>query len=153
MASVGQNTAGVLIQYGIGTDMTTEPTTFNDLPNITGYPDLVSDPNTEDVTPLSETKMVINIPLLMDLGILAFPAVMTRELIEIVNDEIIPAQESGSVVWFRVKFPAPLDVTYSAPAMFEPVYPTSADANGVVRTSVRLTPKSAIAIKLGTVAP
>lgn len=142
MASIGQSTAGVQLWYGLSANIDTDPESWVKLPNITGYPDLVSDPNTADVTPLSETSMVINIPLLMDIGILAFPGVMTPELVSAI-DAIIAAQTSGQVAWFKLEFPAPLDLHYYAPAEYEDIYPTGTDANNAVTCSVRLTPKAA----------
>ncbi len=63
------STAGITLQYAVEETSGTRPTTgYKIIPNIKSIPDFNPEPNTIDVTDLSETEFMRYIPALKDVG-------------------------------------------------------------------------------------
>lgn len=68
MASIYLSTAGIRVLYGVETTEGTQPTTLIELPDIVSIGDVNPEPQTIDVTPLSETTWRRYIDALRDIG-------------------------------------------------------------------------------------
>jgi hypothetical protein len=136
---MAQSTAGIKVYHGESTvtsGIPAIPTTWYEIPDITGTPAMHAAPSMIDVTPLSETSQKRYVPGLMDLGgAFEFPANMTAELISAVTTAAADPG-TGKVRAFSIVFPAPLSKRYWWTGEIEPVKPGEASVDGAATTTV-----------------
>lgn len=104
------STLGVDIGYGVETTAGTKPTVFTLIEGSKTIPDFNQEPESIEVTPLSETKYRQYVPGLSDPGgALAFGFNLSQELIDIWDGVIVPAYETaasgGLRMWFEIVVP------------------------------------------------
>lgn len=136
---MAQSTAGIKVYYGESTvtlGVPAIPTSWTEIPDITGTPAMHSAPSTIDVTPLSETQQKRYINGLQDLGgAFEFPANMTPELVAAVA-AAAAAPASGNARAFSIVFPAPLAKRYWWTGTVQPVKPGEASVDAAATTTV-----------------
>ncbi len=109
MSSIYLNTAGILLGYGVESAAGTKPTSFKEIPDITSLGNVNPEPQTIDMTPLSEPEWRRYIDTLKDVGgAISFGANLTDRLIS-AWDELVEAyetaKEGGKAVWFVFYIP------------------------------------------------
>ena len=104
MSSIYLSTAGIKIGYGVETTAGTQPTSFTEIPDLTSIGSVNPEPQTIDVTPLSETTWRRYIDALKDVGgAISFGANLTDNFITAWGELVEAyktAKESGKGVWF-----------------------------------------------------
>ena len=105
------STAGVLLKYAVETTAGTRPTTgYTTVPNIKSIPDFNPEPESLEVTDLSDTEWRRYIPGLKDPGgALAFSANLTtgfKTAWEALVSAFETANESGKATWFEIAVPS-----------------------------------------------
>ena len=147
MAEIRMSTAGMKLLYAVETEAGVRPTTgYKEVPEVTEMPEISSDPETLDATPLSATRYRIYIPSLIDLGgALSYTANFSQEELNVWNKTIVPAYEAaikdGKNVWFCIYIPGFEDAVYYT------AQPTKIGAPGatvgeVLRINLPLTPSN-----------
>lgn len=117
-AIVRQSTAGIRFLYAVETSEGERPTEgYADIIEVTETPETSAAPETIDATPLSATKFRIYVPALMDLGgALSYTANFSQKLLELWNETLVPAYEtgikSGKATWFCTYIPGFDDALY-----------------------------------------
>lgn len=103
------STLGVQLAYGVETIAGTKPETFTSITGIKSIPDLNPEPNSIQVTPLSETQYHQYVDGLKDIsGALSFGANLTEAFItewEAIYSAYTTAKETGKKVWFEIYHP------------------------------------------------
>jgi hypothetical protein len=144
---MAQSTAGIKLYYGdsvVTEGVPAIPTTWVEIPDITGIPSMNSTPAKLETTKLSETVQKTYINGLMDLGgSFEFPANMTPELVDAVA---VPAADpaTGHAWGFKISFPAPLSTGYWWTGEIEPVRPGEGGVDAVATTTVYISQSTAI---------
>lgn len=145
---MAQSTAGIKLYYGESTvtnNVPAIPSTWTEIPDITGVPAMNSSPAKLETTTLAETSMKTYIAGLMDLGgSFEFPANMTPALVAAVNLARVAAG-SGKARAFSVVFPAPLSTRYWWTGDVEPVRPGEGGVDAVATTTVYISQATSIA--------
>lgn len=105
------STAGVLLKYAVEATAGTRPTTgYTTVPNIKSIPDFNPEPESLEVTDLSDTEWRRYIPGLKDPGgALAFSANLTtgfKTAWEALVSAFETAKESGKATWFEIAVPS-----------------------------------------------
>lgn len=145
---MAQSTAGIKLYYGSSTvtnNVAAIPTSWTEIPDITGVPAMNSTPAKLDSTTLAETTQKTYINGLMDLGgSFEFPANMTPALVAAVA--ICSADPSAGTVWgFSVVYPAPLSTRYWWTGEVQAVRPGEASVDAVASTTVYISQSTALA--------
>ncbi len=144
---MAQSTAGIKVYYGESTvtgGVPAIPTSWTELPDITGIPSMNASPAKLETTTLAETVQKTYINGLMDLGgSFEFPANMTPELVAAVN-LAAAAPGSGKARAFSVVFPAPLSTRYWWTGEIEPVRPGEGGVDAVATTTVYISQSTAV---------
>ena len=109
MASIYLSTAGIKVGYGVESTAGTQPTSFTEIPDLTSIGSVNPEPQTIDVTPLSETSWRRYIDALKDVGgAIPFGANLTDAFMT-AWDELVTAyttaKSSGKRVWFAFVIP------------------------------------------------
>lgn len=109
MASIYLITAGILVGYGVETTAGQQPTSFTEIPDLTSIGSVNPEPQTIDVTPLSETTWRRYVDALKDVGgAIPFGANLTDAFIDAWG-ELVEAYETakagGKRVWFVFYIP------------------------------------------------
>lgn len=109
MASIYLSTAGIKVGYGVETTAGTQPTSFTEIPDITSIGSVNPEPQTIDVTPLSEPEWRRYIDALKDVGgAIPFGANLTETFMTAWDNlvsEAKTAKEGGKGVWFVFYIP------------------------------------------------
>ena len=109
MASIYLSTAGIRVGYGVETTAGTQPASFTEIPDLTSIGSVNPEPQTIDVTPLSETTWRRYIDALKDVGgAIPFGANLTDNFIEQwgeIVSQYETAKASGKSVWFVFYIP------------------------------------------------
>lgn len=109
MASIYLSTAGIKVGYGVETTAGTQPTSFTEIPDITTIGSVNPEPQTIDVTPLSEPEWRRYIDALKDVGgAIPFGANLTEVFMTAWNalvEAAKTAKEDGKAVWFVFYIP------------------------------------------------
>lgn len=146
---MAQLSAGMSVQYGQVNDrlMTTPPTSWTDIPDITSVPAMGGNISTHDVTTIYNTNKVY-IEGLPDVGgTLGFAANFTKELYDEV-ESIRALQDSGSkanppkYMAFSVTYPAPLSKRVWFLGTCAPVASDEAGVDAPLTCTVNITPSS-----------
>lgn len=137
------STAGVLLKYAVEATAGTRPTTgFTQIPCIKAIPDFNPEPESLEVTDLSDTTWRRYIPGLRDPGgALAFTANLTTQFQTAWNALITAfetAKASGKATWFEIMVP-------SFGSFYFAGYPTelgmtAMDVNAVLEIEAYVTP-------------
>lgn len=137
------STAGVLLKYAVEATAGTRPTTgFTQIPCIKSIPDLNPEPESLEVTDLSDTEWRRYIPGLKDPGgALAFTANLTTQFKtawEALITAFETAKASGKATWFEIMVP-----TFGS--FYFAGYPsslgmTAMDVNAVLEIEAYVTP-------------
>ena len=146
--AISMSTAGIRLVTGlasVGEDGTlTAPTTWKSIPSIKSIPDLTSAPATLETTTLEETEFKTYINGLKDLGgALEFTANFTKDLIEAIEETLVPAG-AGERRVFGVEIPAPLAMRYWWGGTAQPIAPMSAEVDAVLETTVYISMETAL---------
>lgn len=102
------SSAGVKVGWALAGSATEAPTSFYELPDITGTPDTNQEPSTIDVTTLAETVAKQYIPGLRDYGVMQFGGNFTEELNaewDYICDEFDKASEDKNTLWLEIWIP------------------------------------------------
>ena len=104
------STAGVLLKYACETSAGTRPTTgYTQIPNIKSIPDFNPEPESLEVTDLSDTEWRRYIPGLKDPGgALAFTANLTtgfKTAWSTMMNAVATAASSNKATWFEIMVP------------------------------------------------
>ncbi|MBQ2768095.1 MAG: hypothetical protein IJF49_08490 [Clostridia bacterium] len=109
MASIYLSTAGILVGYGVETTAGAQPTSFAEIPDLTSIGSVNPEPQTIDVTPLSETTWRRYIDALKDVGgAIPFGANLSDKFIEAWSELLEAhktAKASGKQIWFVFYIP------------------------------------------------
>lgn len=145
---MAQSTAGIKLYYGESTvtnGVPAIPTSWTEIPDITGIPSMNATPAKLETTTLSATSQKTYINGLMDLGgSFEFPANMTPELVSAVN--ACAGDPAAGKVWgFSVVFPAPLSTRYWWTGEIEPVRPGEGGVDAVATTTVYISQSTEVA--------
>lgn len=137
------STAGVLLKYAVEATAGTRPTTgYTQIPCIKAIPDLNPEPESLEVTDLSDTEWRRYIPGLKDPGgALAFTANLTTQFKtawEALISAFETAKASGKATWFEIMVP-----TFGS--FYFAGYPsslgmTAMDVNAVLEIEAYVTP-------------
>lgn len=109
--SLELSTAGVLLKYAVESAAGTRPTTgYTQIPNIKSIPDFNPEPESLEVTDLSDTEWRRYIPGLKDPGgALAFTANLTtsfKTAWETMMAAVTTAAASSKATWFEIYVPS-----------------------------------------------
>lgn len=142
-----QSTAGIKLYYGESTvteGVPALPTTWTQIPGITGTPAMSAAPESLETTTLDELQYKTYISGLQDLGgAFEFPANMTPELVAAVALAAVDPG-AGKARAFSIVFPAPLSRRYWWTGKVQPVAPGEASVNAVATTTVYISQETAI---------
>ena len=109
MASIYLSTAGIRVGYGVETVSGQQPTAFTEIPDLTSIGSVNPEPQTIDVTPLSEPTWRRYIDALKDVGgAISFGANLTNEFMTAwaaVVGASKTAKASGKSTWFVFYIP------------------------------------------------
>ena len=144
------STAGLTLSYCVETTAGTRPSSgYTKIPEVKTTPSTNPQPNSIDVTPLSETSFLQYIAGLKDLGgVLSFTANLTADLITAWNTTLISAYNTGQGLspakdtWFAISHPKLTNAVYFKG---EPVALGLNDAsvNSALETTLYIAPNSA----------
>lgn len=142
---MAQITAGIALKYAVETTAGTKPTTgLVAIPGITEIPEIGSQPETFETTTLDNLEFKTYIDGLKDTGgALGFTANDTPEFRTAVNTLITTqktALASEKNVWFFVEVPDPIGETMSFTGKATPLGFGGAAINGVLTTTLYITP-------------
>lgn len=144
---MAQSTAGIKLYYGESTvtdNVPAIPTSWTEIPDITGVPAMGSSPNKLETTTLAELVQKTYINGLQDLGgTFEFPANMTPALVSAVA-LANAAVGTGKARAFKVSFPAPLSLGYWWTGEVEIVKPGEASVDAVTTTTVYISQATAL---------
>ncbi len=137
------STAGVLLKYAVETTAGTRPTTgYTQVPNIKSIPDFNPEPESLEVTDLSDTEWRRYIPGLKDPGgALAFTANLTttfKTAWETLVTAFETAKASNKATWFEIMVPS-FGSFYFA-GYPSPLGMTAMDVNAVLEIEAYVTP-------------
>lgn len=137
------STAGVLLKYAVETTAGTRPTTgYTQVPNIKSIPDFNPEPESLEVTDLSDTEWRRYIPGLKDPGgALAFTANLTtafKTAWEALVAAFTTAKASNKATWFEIMVPS-FGSFYFA-GYPSPLGMTAMDVNAVLEIEAYVTP-------------
>ena len=142
------STAGMTLSYAVEATSGTRPTTgYTLIPEVKATPSTNPQPNSIDVTPLSETEFLQYIAGLKDLGgVMQFTANLTADVLTAWNDTLLSAyatgQESSKDTWFCISHPK---LTKAVFFKGEPVACgfNEAAVNAALETTLYIAPQSA----------
>lgn len=141
------STAGMTLQYAVGTSNTTPPTSgYTKIPEIKSMPNFNPAPNTIDSTTLEETEYMTYVEGLKDLGgALGYKANLTDDLMTAWTTLLSAhdtAVSQNKYVWFAIVHPSLTVSTYyiGDPA---PLGLDDAAVGGMLETTLYITPNSA----------
>ena len=137
------STAGVLLKYAVESTAGTRPTTgYTQVPNIKSIPDFNPEPESLEVTDLSDTEWRRYIPGLKDPGgALAFTANLTtgfKTAWEALVTAFETAKASNKATWFEIYVPS-FGSFYFA-GYPSPLGMTAMDVNAVLEIEAYVTP-------------
>ena len=137
------STAGVLLKYAVESTAGTRPTTgYTQVPNIKSIPDFNPEPESLEVTDLSDTEWRRYIPGLRDPGgALAFSANLTtgfKTAWETLVSAFETAKTSNKATWFEIMVPS-FGSFYFA-GYPTPLGMTAMDVNAVLEIEAYVTP-------------
>lgn len=144
------STAGMTLSYSVEATAGTRPTAasaFTVIPEVKATPSTNPEPNSIDVTPLSELYFVQYIAGLKDLGgVLGFTANLTEDLITVWNTTLIDAYETGAAAdkatWFCLQHPKLTNAVYFQGEPV-PLGLNEASVNAALETTLYIAPQSA----------
>lgn len=141
------STAGVLLKYAVESTAGTRPTTgYTQVPNIKSIPDFNPEPESLEVTDLSDTEWRRYIPGLRDPGgALAFSANLTtgfKTAWETLVGAFETAKASGKATWFEIMVPG-FGSFYFA-GYPTPLGMTAMDVNAVLEIEAYVTPNQIV---------
>lgn len=144
------STAGMTLSYAIEATAGTMPTAasaYTVVPEVKVTPSTNPEPNSIDVTPLSELEFIQYIAGLKDLGgVLSFTANLTEDLIAVWNTTLIAAYEAaiatGKETWFCIQHPK-LDEAVFFKGEPIPLGFNEANVNSALETTLYVAPSSA----------
>lgn len=141
------STAGVLLKYAVESTAGTRPTTgYTQVPNIKSIPDFNPEPESLEVTDLSDTEWRRYIPGLRDPGgALAFSANLTtgfKTAWETLVSAFETAKASGKATWFEIMVPS-FGSFYFA-GYPTPLGMTAMDVNAVLEIEAYVTPNQIV---------
>lgn len=144
---MAQSTAGIRLYYGDATvsgSNITIPSTWTEIPDITGTPAMASAPATLETTTLAQTVQKTYINGLMDLGgTFEFNANLTPALIAAV-DLAAADPGTGKTRAFSLVFPAPLSTRYWWTGKVLPVAPDAASVDAVAAAILYISQETAV---------
>lgn len=144
---MAQSTAGVKLYYGASTvtlGVPAIPTSWTEIPDITGIPSLSATPSQLETTTLAETVYKTYINGLIDLGgSFEFTANMTPELVAAI-DLAAADPGTGKARAFSVVFPAPLSTRWWWTGETVPVVPGEVGVDSVLTTTVYISQETAL---------
>lgn len=141
------STAGVLLKYAVESTAGTRPTTgYTQVPNIKSIPDFNPEPESLEVTDLSDTEWRRYIPGLKDPGgALAFSANLTtgfKTAWETLVTAFETAKASNKATWFEIYVPS-FGSFYFA-GYPSPLGMTAMDVNAVLEIEAYVTPNQIV---------
>lgn len=125
MPEIRHSTAGITFLWAVETTAGTRPTSgYQEVIEVTETPELSPTPGNIEVTPLSQTKIVLYVPDLKDLGgTLSYTANLSQQQITDWNKTIVPAYRTGikedKRMWFALVIPDFTDAFYYPGQPFE----------------------------------
>jgi len=144
---MAQPTAGIKVYYGDSTvtlNVPAVPSSWTEIPDITGTPAMSAAPSKLDSTTLAELVQKTYINGLMDLGgSFEFPANMTPALVAAV-DTAAAAPATGHARAFKISFPAPLSLSYWWTGEVLEVAPGEASVDAVTTTTLYISQATAL---------
>lgn len=150
---MAQITAGIKVKWGSGTASTT-PTSWTALPGITEIPEIGGAPETYETTSLDNLEYKTYVDGLKDTGgALAFVANDTPEFREAVEALIAAQGQTDAVIWFGIEIPAPIDQHMKFKGEAAPLGFGGAAINGVLTTTLYITPTGEPAWADGALTP
>jgi hypothetical protein len=143
MASIYLSTAGIMVGYGVETVAGTQPTAFTEIPDLTSIGSVNPEPQTIDVTPLSEPTWRRYIDALKDVGgAISFGANLTDNFVEAWGSLIEAhktAKASGKQTWFVFYIPG-LSKSFALCGNPAELGFDGAEVGGAVKTTAYITP-------------
>jgi hypothetical protein len=141
---MAQSTAGIKLYYG-DSNAGVIPSSWTEIPDITGVPAMSATPAKIETTTLAETLQKTYIEGLQDLGgSFEFPANMTPALVAAVN-LARATLATNHVHAFSIVFPAPLSTRYWWTGEVQPVRPGDGGIDAVAQTTVYISQATALA--------
>lgn len=142
---MAQITAGITLRYAPESTAGTEPTTgFVHIPGITEIPEIGSQPETYETTSLDNLEFKTYIDGLKDTGgALAFTANDSPEFRSAVNallEAQSTAEETNKSIWFFIDIPDPIGESMRFTGKASSLGFGGASINGVLTTTLYITP-------------
>ena len=144
------STAGITLSYAVEATAGTMPTTaaaYTLVPEVKVTPSTNPEPNSIDVTPLSELEFIQYIAGLKDLGgVMAFTANLTEDVIDVWNNTLMTAYEAGQAdgkeTWFCIQHPKLAEAVFFKGEPV-PLGMNETSVNAALETTLYIAPQSA----------